>query len=271
MEEARNLTSAAGPATFEFIEVTRRGRLTIISINRPASRNALHNPAHFEMARALDAFAADDDAWVAIIRGEGGKAFCAGQDLTHPLPETLDDLPVSGFGGMTSRFGLAKPVIAAVEGFAFGGGFELALACDIIVASTTARFALPEPKVGVVALAGGIQRITKELGLKRAMHLLLTAATLDAATAHTLGIVNEVTEGDPLEAAIRIAEHILTCSPLSVQATKDAAIAALDMPLRDSVREVWTREKVRVAMTSLDAEEGRRSFVEKRLPQWAGK
>ena len=256
---------------FEHIEVERRGPITILTIARPAARNALHVPAHFELARAIDDFAADDEAWVAIITGSGERAFCAGQDLTQPLPVDASDLPPSGFGGMTTRFDLTKPVIAAVNGYAFGGGFELALACDLIVASETARFGLPEPKVGVVALAGGIQRITHELGLKRAMGLLLTGATLEAGDALQMGVVNEVVEGDALDGALRLAETILACSPLAVRATKEAAMASLALPLTSSVLEVWTRPAVQQAIGSQDAQEGRNAFIEKRLPHWSAK
>lgn len=256
-------------AAFEHIEVERRGPITIITIARPAVRNALHVPAHFELARAIDDFAADDQAWVAIITGSGERAFCAGQDLTQPLPVDASDLPPSGFGGMTTRFDLTKPVIAAVNGFAFGGGFELALACDLIVASATARFGLPEPKVGVVALAGGIQRITQELGLKQAMGLLLTGATLAAADALRMGVVNEVVEGDAMEGALRLADTILACSPLAVRATKEAAMASLAMPLATSIFDIWTRPAVQQAIGSQDAQEGRNAFIEKRLPRWS--
>ncbi len=254
---------------FEHIVVERRGPITILTIARPAARNALHVPAHFELARALDNFAADDEAWVAIITGSGDRAFCAGQDLTQPLPVDASDLPSSGFGGMTTRFDLTKPVIAAVNGYAFGGGFELALACDLIVASETARFGLPEPKVGVVALAGGIQRITHELGLKRAMGLLLTGATLEAADALRTGVVNEVVEGDAMEGALRLAETILACSPLAVRATKEAAMASLSSPLTTSIFDIWDRPAVQEAIRSKDAQEGRNSFIEKRPPRWS--
>ena len=261
-----------GEATeFEHIQVERRGPITILTIARPAARNALHVPAHFELARAIDDFAADDQAWVAIITGSGDRAFCAGQDLTQPLPADASDLPPSGFGGMTTRFDLTKPVIAAVNGFAFGGGFELALACDLIVASETARFGLPEPKVGVVALAGGIQRITQELGLKQAMGLLLTGATLEAADALRMGVVNEVVEGDAMDGALRLAETILACSPLAVRATKEAAMASLALPLPTSIFDIWTRPAVQQAIGSQDAQEGRNAFLEKRLPRWSAK
>src|SRR3546814_23096 len=256
---------------FEHIEVQRRGSITIITIARPAARNALHVPAHFELARAIDDFAADDQAWVAIITGSGDRAFCAGQDLTQPLPVDASDLPPSGFGGMTTRFDLTKPVIAAVNGFAFGGGFELALACDLIVASETARFGLPEPKVGVVALAGGIQRITQELGLKQAMGLLLTGATLAATDAQRMGVVNEVVQGDAMDGALHMAEAILACSPLAVRATKEAAMASLSLPLTTSIRDIWTRPAVQQAIGSQAAQEGRNSFLEKRPPRWSGK
>ena len=187
------------PATPQFISIDREGPLTIITIRRPEARNALHRAAHDEMAAALDAFAADDNQWVVIITGDGDKAFCAGQDLKSELPTSAESLPPSGCGGMTSRFDLDKPVIAAVNGIAFGGGFELALACDIIVASSQSSFALPEPRVGLAALAGGIQRLSQEIGMKRAMSLLLTGRRLSAQEAAAMGLVAEVVEADVLD------------------------------------------------------------------------
>ncbi len=254
----------------EFIAVDRDGRLTIITIRRPDVRNALNRAAHDEMAAALDAFAADDEQWVAIITGEGDKAFCAGQDLKGDPPTGAASLPRSGCGGMTSRFDLDKPVIAAVNGIAFGGGFELALACDIIVASANASFALPEPRVGVAAVAGGLQRLTLELGMKRAMSLVLTGRRLGAAEAAAVGLVAEVVETDVLECARRWAGEILACAPLAVRATKRAVTDAVAQPLAETVVQVWDRPDVVRLLGSKDAVEGRAAFGQKRSPNWKG-
>ncbi|MEL7284700.1 MAG: enoyl-CoA hydratase-related protein, partial [Pseudomonadota bacterium] len=143
-------------------------------MNRPEKMNALHPPANRDLGAVFDAFAEDKDLWVAIITGAGDRAFSAGNDLRYQA-EGGEMFPVpKGFGGLTNRYDLFKPVIAAVNGVAMGGGFEIALACDLIIASDNARFALPEPKVGLAALAGGLHRLPRQIGLKRAMGMMLT-------------------------------------------------------------------------------------------------
>tara|TARA_B110001454_G_scaffold207113_1_gene218197 strand:- start:237 stop:1019 length:783 start_codon:yes stop_codon:yes gene_type:complete len=255
----------------QFISVDREGPMTIITIRRPEAHNALNRATHDEMAAALDAFAADDSQWVAIITGSGDKAFCAGQDLKSELPTSAASLPPSGCGGMTSRFDLDKPVIAAVNGIAFGGGFELALACDIIVAAAHASFALPEPRVGVAALAGGIQRLSQEIGLKRAMSLLLTGRRLTARDAADLGLVAEVAETDVLSCAKQWAAEIIACAPLSVRATKRCALDAIARPLSETVTQMWDRPDIISLLSSDDAKEGTAAFAEKRQPAWQGR
>ena len=133
---------------YEFIKVDREGPVTIFTLNRPEVMNALHSPMHFELDEAFNAFAADPDQWVGIVTGAGDRAFSAGNDLKHQASGGKMGSPPSGFAGLTSRFDLNKPLIAAVNGIAMGGGFEIALACDIILAADSAVFALPEPKVG---------------------------------------------------------------------------------------------------------------------------
>ncbi|MBB5048078.1 crotonobetainyl-CoA hydratase [Rhodopseudomonas rhenobacensis] len=220
------------------------------------------------MAAALDAFAADDNQWVAIVTGDGDKAFCAGQDLKSELPTSAASLPPSGCGGMTSRFDLDKPVIAAVNGIALGGGFELALACDLIVASSQASFALPEPRVGLAALAGGIQRLCQEIGMKRAMSILLTGRRLSAHQAAELGLVAEVVEANVLDCAKRWAAEIISCAPLSVRATKRVARDAAARPLSETVATIWDRPEIAGLLASADAAEGRSAFAQKRPPRW---
>src|SRR5579859_7291729 len=169
---------------FEFSTVERDGRITLITLNRPQVLNALHPPAHLELAAIFDEFSADPTQWVAILTGSGKRAFCAGSDLkVPPASDTRVQglAPGAGFGGLTARFDLNKPVIAAVNGLAMGGGFELALACDLIVAAENATFALPEPKVGLAALAGGLLRLPRQIGLKQAMGLILTGRRVSAA------------------------------------------------------------------------------------------
>ena len=257
--------------SYALLTVEKAGRVTIVTINRPERHNALNAEAQVELAHAFDAFEADDDQWVAILTGAGPKAFCAGHDLRSPMPLSSTDLPSSGFGGITSRLQLTKPVIAAVNGIAMGGGFEIALACDIVVASKTATFALPEVKVGLAALGGGILRLPREIGLKRAMGLMLTGRHLTAADGLSLGFVNEVVAGDALAAAKRWADELLACSPMSVRATKQTALKGLDEPLATALEAQWDYPAVRRMLASEDAAEGPAAFAAKRAPDWKGK
>lgn len=256
---------------YAFITVEQAGRVTIVTINRPEAHNALNAEAQIELAQAFDAFEADDEQWVAVLTGAGGKAFCAGHDLKSPMPLSSADLPPSGFGGVTSRLELTKPVIAAVNGIAMGGGFEIALACDIIVAAQNAAFALPEVRVGLAALGGGILRLPREIGLKRAMGLMLTGRRLSAADGLSLGFVNEVVETDALAGAMRWAEEIIACSPMSVRATKQTALQGLGEPLATALEAQWAYPAVRRMLESEDAAEGPAAFAAKRAPHWKGR
>src|SRR5271168_3654280 len=200
----------------KFSKVTRKGPITVVTLQRPEVYNALHIEAHFELNKVFDDFSADPEQWVAIITGAGDKAFCAGNDLKWQAAGGKRGWDKGGFAGLTSRFDCDKPVIAAVNGIALGGGFEMALACDLIIASENATFALPEPRVGMVALAGGIQRLICEIGSKRAMSMLLTGRHVSAAEGLALGFVNAVVpEGAALTAAKQWAAQILECSPMS--------------------------------------------------------
>lgn len=256
--------------THRYIQVAREGRLTTVTIARPEAHNALNAEAHEELAAAFDAFAADAEQWVAIITGAGEKAFCAGHDLKQQASGGGMATPPSGFAGLTAR-DMAKPVIAAVNGVAMGGGFEIVLACDIVVADARAVFALPEPKVGLAALAGGLQRLPRVIGLKHAMGMMLTGRRVGAAEGQRLGFVNEVVEGDVLGAARRWADEILACSPMSVRATKEAVLRGLDTPTDRFLAEQWDYPAVAAMMASQDAVEGPAAFAEKRAPLWSGR
>lgn len=257
--------------TYEFVEVAREGALTIVTINRPMVHNALHSAAQKELGQVFDDFASDDSQWVAIITGAGPKAFCAGHDLkAEPVISASMSNP-PGFGGLASRFDLTKPVIAAVNGIAMGGGFEIVLACDLAVAAAHAVFALPEPRVGLAALAGGIQRLPHELGLKRAMEIMLTGRRVTAPEALALGLVNAVVDEDVLEAAKRLAGEILACSPMSVRATKEAALRSLSSSVEDSLLGGWEYPAMKAMLASEDAIEGPAAFADKRTPAWKGR
>jgi len=189
--------------------------------------NALHSPAHFELHRVFDDFANDPEQWVAIVTGAGDRAFSAGNDLKWQAAGGKRGWDRSGFGGLTERFDCDKPIIAAVNGVAMGGGFEIALACDLIIAAENAVFALPEPKVGLAALAGGLHRLPRQIGLKRAMGMILTGRHVSAKEGFALGFVNEVVpKGEALAAAERWANVILQNGPMSIRASKQAPIAA---------------------------------------------
>src|SRR6476619_7218082 len=187
----------------KFVKVTRKGPITVITLSRPEVYNALHIEAHFELNKVFDDFAADPEQWVAIVTGAGDKAFCSGNDLKWQAAGGKRGWDKGGFAGLTSRFDCDEPSIAAVNGVAMGGGFEIALACDIIIASDNAVFALPEPRVGLAALAGGLHRLPRAIGTKRAMSMILTARRVSAAEGKELGFVAEVTTPGELMATAR--------------------------------------------------------------------
>jgi enoyl-CoA hydratase/carnithine racemase len=255
----------------EFCSVERDGHVLTVTLNRPEVMNALHPPASFELSKMFDDFAADPELWVAILTGAGDRAFSAGNDLKFQAAGGRIEMPASGFAGITSRFDLAKPLIAAVNGVALGGGFEIALACDLVVASETASFGLPEPRVGLAALAGGLHRLPRQIGSKPAMGLILTGRRIPAAEALGLGIVNEVVPPrDLLPAARRWAGWILECSPVSVRASK----RVVQEGLRHASLEEAMAARYDVLpslVSSEDFVEGPRAFAAKRRPQWKGR
>jgi enoyl-CoA hydratase/carnithine racemase len=257
--------------TYEFIKTGISGRVLVVTINRPESFNSLHPAANREMGDAFDEYAVNDDLWVAIVTGAGEKAFSAGNDLKWTAENQGKlEIPPRGFGGLTNRFDLDKPVIAAVNGVALGGGFEIALACDIIVAASNARFGLPEPRVGLAALAGGMHRLPRQIGLKNAMSMMLTGRHVDAQEAFRLGIAQEVCEPAQLmERAMAWAGQIAECAPLSVRTTKQVAMESLGYPLEEASRRKYAA--VDKLFRSEDFVEGPRAFAEKRKPNWKGR
>jgi crotonobetainyl-CoA hydratase len=260
-------------AGYEFCKVERDGHLTVVTLNRPDVMNALHPPAHFELAEIFDAFSADPNQWVGIVTGAGERAFSAGNDLKYQASGGKMSSPPSGFGGLTSRFDLNKPLIAAVNGLAMGGGFEIALACDLIVAADTATFALPEPRVGLAALAGGLHRLPREIGAKRALGMILTGRRVSAEEGRTLGFVNDVVpQAGLMDAAKTWAQQILDLSPMSVRASKEAVYQGLAEPtLADAIKNQMRYPAVAAMFKSEDFVEGPMAFAQKRAPQWKGK
>jgi len=251
------------------ISVEDVGAIRLFTLRAPERRNALGPRASAELSALIDAFEADPRARVAILTGEGNRAFCAGGDLAD-----TDDtpLPPTGFGGLTARFDRTKPIIAAVNGTAFGGGFELALACDIIVADEgAARFALPEPRVGLAALAGGLQRLPRLIGEKAALGLILTADTIDAREAHRLGLVYRLAvPGEVVREAIAVAERIVALSPAALRASKEAVTLGLRYAsLAEAMAAQADFPTVRAMLEGPERREGIRAFRQKRPPAWA--
>jgi enoyl-CoA hydratase/carnithine racemase len=211
---------------------------------------------------------------VAIFTGAGQKAFSAGNDLKATAAATargekptLLDVP---FGGITSGFECDKPIIAAVNGFALGGGFEIAQACDLIIAVEHASFGQPEPRMGLIAGAGGVHRLPAQIPLKQAMGLLLTGRQITAQEAYRLGLVNEIVPAAQLMAAAeRWANEIMECSPLSVRLTKEAVLARLSLPVEEAMRQ--DRPHLQRLFTSQDFVEGPKAFAEKRKSRWTGR
>ena len=233
--------------------------------------NALHSPAHKELDKIFNNFQEDEEAWVAIVTGAGDRAFSAGNDLKYQAEGGSMERVESGFAGLTSRYNLNKPLIAAVNGVAMGGGFEIALACDLIIASENASFALPEPKVGLAALAGGMHRLPRQIGLKRAMGMMLTGRNVLADEGKELGFVNEVVpQNELLVKAEEWAKMIMECSPVSIRTTKNVAINGLNYSsIEDAMNEKY--ESVNTLFNSQDFIEGPLAFSQKRKPDWKGK
>ncbi len=260
-----------------FCKVEREGPLTIVTINRPESMNALHPASNAELAEVFNEFATDPEQWVAIITGAGDRAFSSGNDLkfTAMAMARGDSIepPLTGFAGLTSRFDLNKPVIAAVNGVAMGGGFEIALACDLIIAAETAAFSLPEPKVGLAAVMGGLLRLPAQIGLKQAMGMILTGRRVSAAEGLTLGFVNQVTKPEALMGeARRWAAEIIACSPMSIRASKEIVQRGLEeATLAEASRKQHQYPALKGLFRSADVREGPLAFAQKRAPKWQGK
>lgn len=247
------------------------GPLLTLTLNRPEVLNALHPEAHRELSDAFDRYAADPELRVCIVTGAGERAFCVGTDL-KALAATGDHAkPPTGFAGITHRFDLWKPLIAAVNGHCLGGGMEILAACDIGVASSSAKFGLPEPRVGLAALGGGLlQRLPRQIATKDAMALVLTGSSIGAEEARRIGLVNEVVAPEcVMSRARQYAEEILACAPLAVQASKQIMLQSLAVAnLADAMHENYPAA-IRM-LQSDDAIEGPAAFAAKRAPRWTG-
>ncbi|BBX72445.1 crotonase/enoyl-CoA hydratase family protein [Mycobacterium shinjukuense] len=255
--------------------VERHRDVMVITINRPEARNAVNRAVSIAVGDALDQAQHDPDVRAVVITGAGDRSFCAGVDLKalarrenvyHP------DHPDWGFAGYVHHF-VDKPTIAAVNGTALGGGTELALASDLVVADERASFGLPEVKRGLIAAAGGVFRIMNQLPRKVAMELLLTGEPLTASDAYGWGLINQVVkDGSVLDAALALAARVTVNAPLSVQASKRVAYGVDDGVITDE-EAGWERtlREMRSLIRSEDAKEGPLAFAEKREPVWKGR
>ena len=259
---------------YQHISVAKTDRVTTITLNRPQVMNAINPQMHEELQSAFDEFATDPDQFVGVVTGMGERAFCAGSDLKAIAAGGKHvGYPKNGYAGLIERFDLPKPLIAAVNGICLGGGFEIALACDIIIAADNASFGLPEPRVGAVALGGGIHRLARQIGLKRAMGYVFTTARISPEEGLNLGLVNEVVPAAELTSATqRWCEEILKGAPMAIRASKEAIMRGLDEPsLADALRNQEDYPSFYAWRRAEDTKEGPRAFAEKRPPEWKGR
>ena len=246
----------------------RRGGVLTITINRPAQKNAVDHEVAVRLAAALDLLDADPELSVGVLTGAGG-VFSAGMDLKAFAKGELPVLPGRGFGGLTGT-AVRKPLVAAVEGWALGGGFEMVLACDLIVAAEDARFGLPEVTRGLVAAAGGLVRLPRRLPYHVAARVLLTGEPLTAAEGKEYGLVNELTPpGAALDVARELAGRVARNAPLALAAVKEVLRETQGLNESDA----FTRQDELTSglFSSEDAQEGARAFTEKRAPVWHGR
>lgn len=257
--------------------VERRGHVMMVTLNRPEARNAVNRALWVGVGSALAEAELDVDVRAVIITGAGDQSFCAGADLKaisrgEKIAPDDPEQVAWGFAGIVGH-AISKPIIAAVNGTALGGGTEIALACDLVVAADSASFGLPEVKRGILAGAGGAFRLVQQLPRKIAMEILLTGDPIDAARALDIGLVNAVVPRTGLvDAALALAERITANAPLSVQASKRIALGIAEGRI-ESDEAGWsaTRRESGIVMRSEDAREGVRAFAEKRAPLWKGR
>lgn len=262
------MTSLSTPNSTPSVQVQRHGAVLVVTLDRPAVRNAIDRATSEALARAMDELDADPALAVGVLTGAGGH-FCTGMDLKAFLRGERVELPGRGLGGIVQT-PPAKPLIAAVEGYALAGGCEIALACDLIVASDEAQFGIPEVKRGLIAGSGGLLRLPRRIAPQIAMELALTGDMLPASQAHHWGLVNRlVPAGQALAAALELAGRIAANGPLAVRVAKQVISESPSWP----ADEVWARQNALLEQVigSEDAREGALAFAEKRAPRWSGR
>lgn len=253
---------------YNFCIVERNGGVLKVTINRPEVRNALHPPANEELAGVFNAFEKDPTLRVAILTGAGNESFSAGNDLKYMASGNPVYIPETGFAGLTSRNKRLKPIIAAVNGLALGGGLEIAMACDIVVAADHAQFGLPEVKIGLFAGAGGVQRLPRQIGKKLAMEMMLTGQPIDSKKALAFGLINYAVPVEQLMTkAEKLAYYITQASPSAIKSTlklfHETADYASEEDAVTAPHEIFDD-----MLNSNDFWEGSRAFAEKRKPKW---
>lgn len=243
-----------------------RGNVLIVTLNRPEAKNAANKALAEGVAAAMERLDSDNDLRVGIITGAGGT-FCSGMDLKGFLAGETPQVPGKGFAGLTEA-PPAKPLIAAVDGYALAGGFEIALACDLIVANKDSKFGIPEVKRGLAAAAGGLVRLPRQIPQRLAMELALTGDFVSAQRAYEMGLINRIVDGVALEGALQLAEAISANGPLAVAASKQVIREQQDW----SQTEQWKNQYALTAkvFSSNDAREGAAAFAQKRAPNWTG-
>jgi enoyl-CoA hydratase len=247
--------------------VEERDRVLVLTINRPAARNAMSLDLAHRIADALDVLDARSGLAVGVITGAGGT-FCAGMDLKGFARGEIPIVEGRGFAGLVRR-PPRKPLIAAVEGYALAGGFEIVLACDLVVASRTARFGLPETRRGLTPAAGGLLRLQRRIPYHLAIELVLTGRMWPATDAADVHLVNRLTEpGQALAGALELAGEVAANAPLALEASKKVLVRSADWPLDEQFDR--QEEIVAPVRRSADAKEGALAFVEKRAPRWTG-
>lgn len=252
----------------ELVITEQRGAVLIVTINRAEARNAVNRDVSLAIAAAMDRLDSDPDLVIGILTGAGGS-FCAGMDLKDFVAGSRPEIEGRGFGGITEA-PPAKPLIAAVEGYALAGGCELVLACDLVVASTSAKFGLPEVTRGLVAGAGGLVRLPQRIPPQIALEFALTGRHVEAQEMQQWGLINRlVADGEALAGALELAAAITANGPLAVKMTKQIVNEAANWP----AAEVWDRQRPLVdsVLASDDAKEGSTAFAERRAPRWQGK